>query len=152
VWFSLSLLCLQIDEVVHNETVKRNAYPSPLNYYHFPKSCCTSVNEVCVCVCMCVCVCIDRWLHVNNNAKTLTLHLTHTHTCMHAQVICHGVPDMRPLEDGDIVNIDISVFYKGFHGDLNETFCVGTVDQKYKVCVCVCVCVCVHVCVCVNSY
>jgi methionine aminopeptidase len=97
-------------------------------------------------VCMCVCVCIDRWLHVNNNAKTLTLHLTHTHTCMHAQVICHGVPDMRPLEDGDIVNIDISVFYKGFHGDLNETFCVGTVDQKYKVCVCVCVCACVCVC------
>jgi methionyl aminopeptidase len=39
---------------------------------------------------------------------------------------------MRPLEDGDIVNIDISVFHNGYHGDLNETFCVGTVDKRYK--------------------
>jgi len=46
--------------------------------------------------------------------------------------ICHGIPDARPLEDGDIVNVDISVFYKGFHADLNETFCVGNVEQKYK--------------------
>lgn len=42
------------------------------------------------------------------------------------EVICHGIPDARPLEDGDIVNIDISVYYKGMHADLNETFCVGT--------------------------
>jgi len=82
----------EIDKVVHEETIKRNAYPSPLNYHFFPKSCCTSVNEV----------------------------------------ICHGIPDTRPLEEGDIVNIDISVFYKGYHGDLNETFCVGKVDDASK--------------------
>lgn len=79
----------ELDKIVHNETVKRGAYPSPLNYYLFPKSVCTSVNEV----------------------------------------ICHGIPDQRPLEDGDIVNIDVSVFYNGFHGDLNETFFVGNVDE-----------------------
>ena len=78
-----------LDKIVHEETVKRGGYPSPLNYYKFPKSVCTSVNEV----------------------------------------ICHGIPDMRPLEDGDIVNIDISVYYKGYHGDLNETFMVGNVDE-----------------------
>jgi len=82
----------QIDQMVHEETIKRNAYPSPLNYHDFPKSCCTSVNEV----------------------------------------ICHGIPDMRALEDGDIVNIDITVFKDGFHGDLNETFLVGNVAPAYK--------------------
>ncbi|OII74712.1 methionine aminopeptidase [Cryptosporidium ubiquitum] len=79
-----------IDEAVHNFIISRNAYPSPLNYWEFPKSCCTSVNEV----------------------------------------ICHGIPDFRPLEEGDIVNVDISVYYKGVHGDLNETFPVGKVDKK----------------------
>jgi methionyl aminopeptidase len=78
-----------LDKIVHEETVKRGAYPSPLNYYNFPKSVCTSVNEV----------------------------------------ICHGIPDMRPLEDGDIVNLDISVYYNGYHGDLNETFFVGNVNE-----------------------
>ena len=42
------------------------------------------------------------------------------------EVICHGVPDDRPLEDGDILNVDISVFYDGFHSDLNETWHIGT--------------------------
>jgi methionyl aminopeptidase len=73
---------------VHDETVKRNAYPSPLNYYEFPKSVCTSVNEV----------------------------------------ICHGIPDYTELKSGDIVNLDVSVFFNGYHGDLNETFFVGEVD------------------------
>ncbi|KAK6200934.1 methionine aminopeptidase [Scheffersomyces amazonensis] len=75
----------EIDAIVHKECLKRNCYPSPLNYYNFPKSVCTSVNEV----------------------------------------ICHGIPDKRPLEDGDIVNIDVSIFYLGFHADLNETYYVG---------------------------
>ena len=61
------------------------AYPSPLNYNHFPKSLCTSVNEV----------------------------------------ICHGIPDQRVLQDGDILNLDISLFHEGYHGDLNETYYVG---------------------------
>lgn len=84
----VGMTCDEIDTIVHNATIERNAYPSPLNYHKFPKSVCTSVNEV----------------------------------------ICHGIPDMRPLQDGDIVNIDISVYYNGYHSDLNETFFVGNVD------------------------
>lgn len=75
----------EIDAAVHAACLERGAYPSPLNYRKFPKSCCTSVNEV----------------------------------------ICHGIPDMRPLEDGDIVNIDITVYLDGFHGDCSEMFVVG---------------------------
>ncbi|GIY59643.1 methionine aminopeptidase 1 [Caerostris extrusa] len=82
----------ELDRIVHEASIKRNCYPSPLNYYRFPKSCCTSVNEV----------------------------------------ICHGIPDMRPLEDGDLLNIDITVYHNGFHGDLNETFLVGNVDEAGK--------------------
>lgn len=48
------------------------------------------------------------------------------------EVICHGIPDHRPLQDGDIVNVDVTAYYKGFHGDLNETFVVGTVDNASK--------------------
>ena len=66
----------------------RGGYPSPLNYGGFPKSVCTSVNEV----------------------------------------ICHGIPDDRALRDGDIVNIDVTLFREGVHGDTNATFFVGTVD------------------------
>jgi len=45
------------------------------------------------------------------------------------EVICHGIPDLRPLQDGDIVNIDVSVYFEGYHTDLNETYFVGTVDE-----------------------
>lgn len=79
-----------LDEIVHNETIKRGAYPSPLNYYNFPKSVCTSVNEV----------------------------------------ICHGIPDKYVLKEGDIVNLDVSLYYNGMHADLNETYYVG--DQISK--------------------
>ncbi|XP_070559189.1 methionine aminopeptidase 1-like [Ptychodera flava] len=82
----------EIDRVVHEACMERDCYPSPLNYYNFPKSCCTSVNEV----------------------------------------ICHGIPDTRPLEDGDIVNVDVTVYHNGYHGDLNETFFVGKVDDRSK--------------------
>ena len=75
----------EIDIAVHEACIARKCYPSPLNYHSFPKSCCTSVNEV----------------------------------------ICHGIPDCRKLEKGDIVNIDITVYKDGYHGDLNETFIVG---------------------------
>lgn len=74
-----------LDEVVHKACLERNSYPSPLNYVHFPKSVCTSINEA----------------------------------------ICHGIPDQRPLEDGDIINIDVTLYHGGFHGDLNETYYVG---------------------------
>lgn len=82
----------EIDEVVHEETIKRGAYPSPLNYNLFPKSCCTSINEV----------------------------------------VCHGIPDSTALVDGDIINIDVTVYHDGFHGDCSETFLVGNVDEKGK--------------------
>lgn len=83
----------EIDRLVHEVTLAHGAYPSPFNYFNFPKSVCTSVNEV----------------------------------------ICHGIPDRRPVENGDIVNVDISVYYKGYHGDLNETFIVGDkVDEASK--------------------
>lgn len=82
----------EIDRIVHEAAIERDCYPSPLNYYNFPASCCTSVNEV----------------------------------------ICHGIPDLRPLEDGDICNVDVTVYHHGFHGDLNETFFVGNVSEKHK--------------------
>ncbi|MFM7252452.1 MAG: type I methionyl aminopeptidase [Ilumatobacteraceae bacterium] len=80
----------EIDVVVHDATIERGAYPSPLNYHGYPKSVCTSVNEV----------------------------------------ICHGIPDSRVLEDGDIVNIDVTCFVDGVHGDTNATFFVGSVDDE----------------------
>ena len=80
----------EIDRIVHEATIDLGAYPSPLNYYNFPKSVCTSVNEV----------------------------------------ICHGIPDKRELVEGDIVNIDISNYVDGYHGDLNETFFVGNCDEE----------------------
>lgn len=79
-----------IDEYVHNLIIEAGAYPSPLNYKGFPKSICTSVNNVAV----------------------------------------HGIPDLRPLEDGDMLNVDITVFYKGFHGDCSKMFIAGNVDEK----------------------
>merc|ERR1719223_1554878 len=82
----------EIDNLVHAESVKRGAYPSPLNYHGFPKSCCTSVNEV----------------------------------------ICHGIPDDRPLEEGDVLNIDITCYLDGYHGDCSEMFVAGEPDEKAR--------------------
>ena len=48
------------------------------------------------------------------------------------ECICHGIPDTRPLQDGDIVNLDISVYKNEIHSDLNETFCVGSVSEDAK--------------------
>jgi methionyl aminopeptidase len=79
-----------LDEIAHAEIVRLGGYPSPLNYRGFPKSICTSVNEV----------------------------------------ICHGIPDSRPLEDGDIVNLDVTVYLDGMHGDCSATFLVGDVDAE----------------------
>ncbi|XP_075152831.1 methionine aminopeptidase 1D, mitochondrial [Haematobia irritans] len=82
----------EIDEFVHNSVVSANAYPSPLRYAGFPKSCCTSVNNV----------------------------------------ACHGIPDDRALQDGDIINVDITVYLNGHHGDCSKTFMVGDVDERGK--------------------
>ncbi len=48
------------------------------------------------------------------------------------EVICHGIPDMRPLKNGDICNVDVTVYHRGFHGDLNETLFIGQVDEASK--------------------
>ncbi len=79
-----------IDRIVHAETIRRNAYPSTLNYHGFPKSCCTSLNEV----------------------------------------MCHGIPDDTLLMDGDILNIDVTVYFDGVHGDCSETILVGSKTSK----------------------
>ncbi len=82
----------EIDRYVRELCLERNAYPSPLNYHGYPKSVCTSVNEV----------------------------------------ICHGIPDDRPLQEGDIVNLDVTLFVDGVHGDTNATFFVGEVDPASR--------------------
>jgi len=82
----------EIDTLVYDESLKRGAYPSPLNYRGFPKSCCTSVNEV----------------------------------------ICHGIPDDRKLREGDIINIDITCYLNGFHGDCSEMFICGETNEDSK--------------------
>ena len=82
----------EIDAVVHQAYIDRGGYPSTLNYRGYPKSLCTSVNEV----------------------------------------ICHGIPDDRQLQDGDIVNLDVTIWLDGVHGDTNATYCVGNVDDASK--------------------
>ncbi|WP_026204943.1 type I methionyl aminopeptidase [Actinomycetospora chiangmaiensis] len=80
----------EVDRVVHEFLVEHGAYPSTLGYRNFPKSCCTSLNEV----------------------------------------ICHGIPDSTVIEDGDIVNIDVTAFIDGVHGDTNATFLAGDVAEE----------------------
>ena len=81
-----------LDQIVHEFMIDNGAYPSTLGYRGFPKSCCTSVNEV----------------------------------------ICHGIPDARPLEDGDIVKIDVTAYVGGVHGDTCATFFCGEVDEQTR--------------------
>jgi methionyl aminopeptidase len=80
----------ELDRIAHAYMCDHDAYPSDLGYRGFPKSICTSVNEV----------------------------------------ICHGIPDSTVLQDGDIVNLDVTAFIHGVHGDLNATYPVGDVDEE----------------------
>jgi methionyl aminopeptidase len=82
----------ELDRIGHEASIERGAYPSPLNYKGFPKSLCTSVNEI----------------------------------------ICHGIPDSRKLVEGDIVNVDVTCFIEGVHGDTNCTFAVGAIDDASR--------------------
>ena len=86
---SVGITTDELDGIGHDACIARGAYPSPLNYRGFPKSICTSVNEI----------------------------------------ICHGFPDSRKLENGDIVNVDVTAYIEGVHGDTNATFLVGDVDD-----------------------
>jgi methionyl aminopeptidase len=82
----------ELDRIGHEFLCDHGAYPSTLGYRGFPKSLCSSVNEV----------------------------------------VCHGIPDSRRIEDGDIVNIDITAFLDGVHGDTNATFLAGDVDEESR--------------------
>ncbi len=82
----------ELDRVGHEFLCDHGAYPSTLGYKGFPKSLCSSVNEV----------------------------------------VCHGIPDARVIEDGDIVNIDITAYLDGVHGDTNATFLAGDVDEESR--------------------
>lgn len=82
----------ELDRIGHEFVISQGAYPSTLGYRGFPKSLCSSLNEV----------------------------------------ICHGIPDDTVLQDGDIINIDITAFKDGFHGDSNVTFLVGDVDPEIR--------------------
>jgi methionyl aminopeptidase len=81
----------KLDRICHDYIVNvQQAIPAPLNYHGFPKSICTSVN----------------------------------------QVVCHGIPsDDKILQDGDIINIDITVIKNGFHGDTSKMFAVGEIPS-----------------------
>jgi methionyl aminopeptidase len=81
-----------LDRLVHEFLCDHGAYPSTLGYKGFPKSCCTSLNEV----------------------------------------ICHGIPDSTVIQAGDIVNVDVTAYLDGVHGDTNQTFCVGEVSEEVR--------------------
>ncbi len=82
----------ELDRIGHEFLMDHDAYPSTLGYRGFPKSLCSSLNEV----------------------------------------ICHGIPDSTVLADGDIINIDITAYIGGVHGDNNATFLVGDVDEESR--------------------
>jgi len=82
----------ELDRIGHEFLCDHGAYPSTLGYKGFPKSLCSSANEV----------------------------------------ICHGIPDSRVVEDGDIVNIDITAFIHGVHGDTNATFMTPGVSTEVR--------------------
>jgi methionyl aminopeptidase len=81
-----------LNTIAHEFAIKNNAVPAPLNYRGFPKSICTSINEV----------------------------------------ICHGIPENRALHDGDIINVDITLIYKGYYADASKTYFIGTPGPEAK--------------------
>ena len=82
----------ELDRIGHEFLCDHGAYPSTLGYRGYPKSLCSSLNEV----------------------------------------ICHGIPDSTQVREGDIVNIDITAFIGGVHGDTNATFLAGEVDEESR--------------------
>lgn len=82
----------ELDRIAHEFLIEHEAYPSTLGYRGYPKSLCSSLNEV----------------------------------------ICHGIPDDTVLESGDIINIDITAFHNGMHGDTNRTFLVGEASHEAR--------------------
>ena len=84
----------EIDKMVYDFTVSHGAIPAPLNYEGFPKSVCTSINEV----------------------------------------VCHGIPsEDEILEEGDIINVDVSTILDGYYSDASRMFIIGkTSPEKEK--------------------
>ena len=82
----------QLDQLAYDYTIQHGHTPACLGYNGYPKTVCTSVNEV----------------------------------------VCHGVPDDRMLQNGDIINIDLTTIVNGWHGDSSETFFVGDVSPAAK--------------------
>ncbi|MFL1382342.1 MULTISPECIES: type I methionyl aminopeptidase [unclassified Nocardiopsis] len=82
----------ELDRIGHEFLLDHGAYPSTLGYKGYPKSLCSSLNEV----------------------------------------ICHGIPDDTVVSDGDIVNIDITAYKDGVHGDTNATFLAGNVSEENR--------------------
>ncbi len=82
----------ELDKIVYDYILSHGAKPSPLGYHGYPKSICTSINEV----------------------------------------VCHGIPDQTLLKDGDIINVDVTCYLEGFHGDTSATFFVGQVSEKAR--------------------
>lgn len=83
----------RIDQLVYDFTVSHGGIPAPLNYEGFPKSVCTSVNDV----------------------------------------ICHGIPDENEiLQEGDIVNVDVSTILDGYYSDASRMFLIGEVSPRAR--------------------
>ncbi len=83
----------EIDQLVYNKTKELGGIPAPLNYEGFPKSVCTSINDV----------------------------------------VCHGIPSEDViLQEGDIINVDVSTIYNGYFSDSSRMFCIGEVSEEAK--------------------
>ena len=83
----------EIDQLVYNKTKELGGIPAPLNYEGFPKSVCTSINDV----------------------------------------VCHGIPSEEViLQEGDIINVDVSTIYNGYFSDSPRMFCIGEVSDEAK--------------------
>ncbi|KAF2366903.1 Peptidase M24A methionine aminopeptidase subfamily 1 [Trinorchestia longiramus] len=80
----------ELDKIAHHFIIGKDSFPSPLQYRSFPKSICTSINNV----------------------------------------VCHGIPDDRPLQRGDIISVDVTVYHGGYHGDCCETWCLEGTDEQ----------------------
>jgi methionyl aminopeptidase len=81
-----------LNRIVHDDTLRRGALPAPLNYHGFPKSVCTSINDV----------------------------------------VCHGIPGTQRIKEGDIINVDVTSLYEGFHGDTSATFYMGVPSKEAR--------------------
>ena len=83
----------EIDQLVYNKTKELGGIPAPLNYEGFPKSVCTSINDV----------------------------------------VCHGIPSEDViLQEGDIINVDVSTIYNSYFSDSSRMFCIGEVSEEAK--------------------